>query len=158
MSTGDSALAQLSIAGQMSSGFLFVDECIIRRPSPSKGTFNKATGQYDDVPEPTVIYEGPCRMQVRADINSNVVETGAPGTHESVYLTSQVQLPLSNDIPGVAVKQGSSAAVRADDVCEWTAAGRSSDENMVGRIYNIAGPFHKTHASKRRFRVREVVA
>jgi len=157
MPSGDAQLTQLSLAGQMSSRFQFVDECIITRASTSKGVRNDATGQYDDVPPPTVIYEGPCRMQVRADINSNVVETGAPGTHESSYLTSQVQLPLG-PLPGVEILQGSSAAVRADDVCEWTKSGGSSDFDMVGRKFSITGPFHKTHASKRRFRVKEAVA
>lgn len=157
MPSGDAQLTQLSIVSQQSSRFQFVDECIITRRSPSKGTRNDATGQYDDVPPPTVIYEGPCRMQVRADINSNVVETAAPGTHESSYLTSQVQLPIA-PLPGVEFIQGSSADVRTDDVCKWTKAGSSSDQEMVGREFAIAGPFHKTHASKRRFRVKEPVA
>lgn len=149
----DAALQQLSIAGQNSSAEQFVDTCEIVRVSRNKGTRNKVTGQYDDPPDPEVIYRGPCRMQVRADINSNVVETTA-GDHEWVYLTSQVQLPLGKD-PRIEV--GSSGAVRTDDVCEWLTAGKSSDQDMVGRKFNIAGPFHKTHASKRRFRVRELV-
>lgn len=157
MPSGDAQLTQLSIMAQQSSRFQFVDECIITRRSADRGVRNDATGQYDNPPPPTVIYEGPCRMQVRADINSNVVETSAPGTHEATYLTSQVQLPLAS-IPGVEIIQGDSADVRADDTCRWTKAGSSSDQDMVGREFRIAGPFHKTHASKRRFRVQEPVA
>lgn len=154
MQSGDAALQQLSIASQQSSAYQFVDECIIYRPGAGQGTRNEDTGQYDDPPDEVVVYEGPCRMQVRADINSNVVETSAGG-REWTYLTSQVQLPLDGHPD---IKRGSSADVRTDDICRWTATGASGDPAMVDRLFNIAGPFHKTHASKRRFRVREVVA
>ena len=39
------------------------------------------------------VYRGPCRMQVKVDINSNVV-TAVSGEREQTYLTGQMQVPV----------------------------------------------------------------
>lgn len=127
------------------------DRCRITKPGQGKGPFNESTGQYDP-PDRVVVYEGRCRLQVKADINSNVVETTA-GDREATYLTSTLQVPIEQvDDNGV----GSTGAVRPDNVAEMLVC--PSDSTMVGRLFNIQGIHHKTHATHRRFRVREVIA
>ncbi len=125
---------------------LLSDACIITKPGepvPGVDYFNNDTGQYD-YPDRVVVYEGPCRLQVKVDINSNVVETTA-GEKEWTYLTSQLQLPVIG-----------SELVDVDHVCEITAS--EYDEALIGVLLNITGPYRKTVATYRRFRVRELVA
>lgn len=128
-----------------------LDTCKITKPGTGGRVFDEATGEYAD-PARVTVYEGPCRMQVKADINSNVVETTA-GEHEWTYLTSSLQLPVGDD-PRIVT--GSSADVAVDHIAEWLTC--PDDPNMEGRLFNITGPFHKSQAVYRRFRVREVVA
>lgn len=130
---------------------LFTDTCRITKPGVGKGTFNPATGKYD-APEPVVVYHGPCRIQVKADINSNVVETTA-GEREWTYLTSQLQLPVEDPPELVA---GSVNDVDVDYVCEMLACPHSP--TLVGTFHNIQGTYHKTQAVYSRYRLREVVA
>lgn len=122
---------------------LLTDTCRITRKGVAETQFNEDTGQ-NVQPARTIIYEGPCRLQVKVDINSNVVETTA-GDREWTYLTSQLQLPTEG-----------TGEVDVDDVCEILTA--PYDESQVGILLNIAGPYHKSVATYRRFRVREVVA
>lgn len=108
------------------------------------------TGQY-----PTqgrhVVYEGRCRFQIKADINSNVVETTA-GEREWTYLTSTLQTPIAAS----ATEVGDPGAIRPDNVAESLTC--PNDPSMVGRVFNIQGAIsHKSQASHRRFRLREPV-
>jgi hypothetical protein len=108
-----------------------VDRCRIVRPGASgSGTFNETTGQYDNPASAVVVYEGPCRWQIRADINTNIVEPQEL-EREWAYQTSTLQLPTC-------------LAARYDDA-------------LVGRVFNIQAAQHKSMASTRRFRAREVV-
>jgi hypothetical protein len=97
------------------------------------------------------LYEGVCRVQVKVDINSNVVETTA-GDREWTYLVAQLQLPVSTP-PGAT---GDVAAVDVDHICEVLTS--PADPTLVDVIYNIQGIYHKSQAVYRRFRVREVIA
>jgi hypothetical protein len=97
------------------------------------------------------LYEGVCRVQVKVDINSNVVETTA-GDREWTYLVAQLQLPV--ETPTGAT--GDVADVDVDHIC--TVLTSPSDPTLVGVVYNIQGIYHKSHAVYRRFRVREVIA
>lgn len=119
-------------------------------------TIDESTGQYP-VQGRVTIYRGPARLQVKADINSNVVETTA-AEREWTYLTAQLQLPVTLDealaIDGTTL--GDPAAVATDNVVAYELC--PYDTSMVGREFNVAGPYHKSHAVYRRFRVREVVA
>lgn len=124
--------------------------CRITKAGPGEPVFNEETLQYTDPPRVTV-YEGPCRIQIKADINSNVVETTA-GDHEWTYLTDTLQVPIVAD---PEVSTGTTAAVRPDNVAEILT--NPDDTSLVGRVFNIQGMYHKTHATHRRFRVREVV-
>lgn len=130
---------------------LMQDRCRITKPGVGKGPFNETTGQYDP-PDPIVVYVGRCRLQVKADINSNVVETTA-GDREATYLTGTLQVPIYQvDDDGV----GTTGAVRPDNVAEMLTC--VHDSTMVGRLFNVQGTHHKSHATHRRFRVREVIA
>lgn len=129
---------------------------ITRDGAGGRGTFNETTGQYDAAPTRVVVYEGPARVQVKADINSNVVETTA-GDREFTYLTDQLQLPA--EVPpyewfdGAVI--GSPYDVDVDNVVEILAAPYGS--SMVGSKLNVAGPYNKSQAVYLRFRVREPV-
>lgn len=111
---------------------------------------NPSTLQYPAQAQITV-YQGPCRVQVKVDINSNVVETTA-GEREWTYLVAQLQVPVTNP-PGVT---GSVANIDVDHVCEVLTS--PNDATLVGAKFNIMGPYHKSQAVYRRFRVREVIA
>ena len=135
---------------------LCTDTCRITRlalpsdPGYVAPVLDEDTGQY---PEPARVttYEGPCRFQVKADINSNVVETTA-GEREWTYLTSQLQLPVHTPATGAT---GSVNAVDVDHQCEVLESPLSPSN--VGIKLNIQGPFHKSQPVYLRFRVREVV-
>jgi hypothetical protein len=128
------------------------DRCRITKSGTGKGTWNPATGKYDNPPARVVVYEGRCRLQVKADINSNVVETTA-GDHEWTYLTATLQVPIDQvDDDGV----GHPGDVRPDHVSEMLAS--PNDPTMIGRLFNVQGIHHKSQASHRRFRIREVIA
>lgn len=128
---------------------IMLDTCRITRtatpddPEWVAQVIDEVTGQYP--PQGRVlVYEGRCRMQVKADINSNVVETTA-GEHEFTYLTAQLQLPIAG-----------TADVAVDHIAEWLTS--PDDDALTGRLFNITGPYHKSQAGYRRFRIREVVA
>lgn len=114
-------------------------------------TIDEETGQYPEQGRVTVYgpdvptgSDGKCRIQVKADINSNVVETTA-GEREWTYLTMTLQLPIEG-----------SEDVRPDHICEILTS--PEDESLVGRLMNVQGMYHKSQATHRRFRIREVVA
>lgn len=142
--------SQLLAAGRAAFAAVVTDTVRITAPGEGEKTFDEATGAYTE-PDRVVVYEGPGRIQVKADINSNVVETTA-GEREWTYLTAQLQLPTVT--PANAV--GDVYAVRTDHVCEIVAAPNSPD--LVGSLYNIQGTYNKSQAVYLRFRVREVVA
>lgn len=129
-----------------------IDTCrITRAVPPGPEDFNEATLQYA-TPAPVVIYEGPCRVQVRADINSNAVEA-VVAEHEWTYRTGTLQLPITAPEGSV----GSTANVRPDDTATMLSC--PLDAEMVGRKLNLqADTKGKTAASCRRFRTRELMS
>ncbi len=137
-------------AGQAAWLAIASDTCRITKPGVGARTFNESNGQYTD-PARVTVYQGPCRIQVKVDINSNVVETTA-GDREWTYLVAQLQLPIDTP-PG---STGSVAAVDVDHICEVLTS--PSDSTLVGAKYNVQGIYHKSQAVYRRFRVREVIA
>lgn len=113
--------------------------------------FNEVTGQYTE-PAPTVIYEGRCRVQVRADINSNAVEA-VVGEHEWTYRTSTAQFPMFAGQDDA----GDPSAIRSDDTLQILAS--PFDSARVGAVLNLqADSKSKTFASHRRFRAKEVLS
>jgi hypothetical protein len=145
------SLESTIIAGRAAFAGICTDTCRITRAGSGERVFNEGTGQYTD-PARVTVYEGPCRVQVKADINSNVVETTA-GEREWTYLTGQLQLPVGDD-PRIVT--GETKNIRPDMIAECLTA--PFDDDLPGRLFNIQGTYHKSQAVYRRFRVREVVA
>lgn len=135
------------------------DWCRITRPGPGgKGPINPVTLEYDQPPARVVVYQGRCRIQVKADINSNVVETTA-GDREATYQTFTLGVPITAvpAAPGDPFETvGTPEAVRPDYIAEIIHA--PNDPSLLGRLFNIQGMYHKSQASHRRWRVRQVVA
>lgn len=127
------------------------DTCRITKPGAAgKGDLNETTGQYDTEAAEVVVYQGPCRMQIRADVNSNVVEVNV-GEKEWAYQTSILALPVL--APTGAT--GDPAAVRVDHKVEYLTC--PADPGMVGRVFQIRALMHKSHMTSRRLRVAEPV-
>lgn len=127
-----------------------IDTCRVTKDGAGPKVWDEATLQYT-LPPRVVVYEGPCRLQVRSDINANAVEA-VVAEHEWTYRTATLQLPI--DTPAGAT--GSAAAVSTDHQAEILTC--PLDSNMVGRILNLqAESKGKTMSSHRRFRTRELL-
>lgn len=135
--------------GQAAFAKLLTDTGRITKPGDGPRVRDEVTGQYIDPPR-VVVYEGPCRIQVKADINSNVVEATA-GEREWTYLTAQLQLPIATP-PGAI---GSVDGIDVDHILEVLTAPHSP--TLVGTQFNIQGTYHKSQAVYGRYRVKEVV-
>lgn len=115
---------------------------------------DEGTGQYPEQGR-VVVFEGRCRVQVRADINSNAVE-GVVGEHEGTYRTSIVQFPIYANTDKGDVS-GDPGAILADYRLEILTS--PLDTARVGALINLqADTKAKTQASHRRFRGRERLA
>lgn len=132
------------------------DTCrIVRYPAPAAGgVLDETTGQYpgqtQGIPTgATVIYEGPCRIQIRSDINANIVEPQEL-EREWAYQTSTLQLPIDADD---RIVTGASKEVRSNDVCEYLSS--VYDPSLPGRLFNVQATTHKSVSAVRRFRIRE---
>lgn len=131
------------MAGRAAIEALMIDTCRITGPGAGDPVFNETTGQYD-MPARVVLYEGKCRIQVRSDINSNAVEA-VIGEHEFTYRTATLQLPVDG-----------TGGVRPDSVATLVTC--PLDPALEGAEFNIqAETKGKTHATHRRYRIREVV-
>lgn len=117
-------------------------------------SLNEGTGQYPAQGR-VDIYEGPGRLQVKVDINSNVVESTA-GEREWTYLTSQLQLPVNAPTGHARYVSGDPSDVDVDNTCVVLSAPHQA--SLVGITVGIAGPYHKSQATYLRFRVKEPVA
>lgn len=133
-----------------------VDTCrVLRYPAPAAGgALDENTLQYPeqtkDIPvNATVIYEGPCRLQIRSDINANIVEPQEL-EREWAYQTSTLQVPVGDNDNIVS---GASKDIVSNDVCEYLTS--RYDPSLPGRLFNLQATTHKTTSSVRRFRIRE---
>lgn len=143
------------------------DTCTIARPGVSSGALD-ADLQYVTA-APVIIYgpgavdpvtgvpitadthlgrdtlSGKCRIQVRSDINSNAVEA-VVAEHEWTYRTATLQLPIDG-----------TGHIESDTIL--TILTCMYDEAMVGRKFNVqAETKGKSHASHRRYRIRELMS
>jgi hypothetical protein len=144
---------------------MLTDVCTITVPDPDAGApvLDELTGQYGTVPG-VVIYgpgavdidtgdplpdehdylTGRCRFQIKADINSNIIETTA-GDREWTYATAQLQLPVS--------------ALRVPIDSIVTSLTGTHNPALIDRVFNIHGEIApKSIPIIRRFRLREVIA
>jgi hypothetical protein len=125
-----------------------VDTCRITK-SGGAPVFDEGTGEYTDR-EPITVYEGPCRLQIRADVNSNVVEVTA-GEKEWAYQTAMLAIPVLTPTDAL----GDTADVRIDQTATMLTC--AEDPGLAGRVFQIRALMHKTHATSRRLRVSEAV-
>ena len=127
-----------------------IDTCTVTRdrlasePGYVAPVLNETTGQYLPVNQRITVYAGKCRVQVRADINSNAVEA-VIGEHEFTYRTGTLQLPIVG-----------TGAILTNYVVTITAC--PLDPEMVGREFNLGAETKgKTHATHRRYRIKETL-
>lgn len=114
-------------------------------------TINETTGQYPTQGRVT-IYQGPCRIQVKVDINSNIVETVA-GDRKAVYYVGQLQLPVITPTGAT----GNVDNVDINHVAEILTSPNAP--SLPGSKFNIQGSLgHKSQSVYNRWRVREVAA
>jgi hypothetical protein len=99
------------------------------------------------------VYQGPGRIQVRSDVNSNVVDVSIGGQSvENSYQTATVQIPV--ETPAGAT--GSTANVRVDDTVKMISS--THDPELNNRLWQVRALGNKSHATSRRIRVTEAVA
>jgi len=116
-------------AGRAAAESLMTDTCTIRRRTGAKAT-DPNTGQVTDVM--AVVYAGRCRVQTRA---LSVQEAGAG---EAQWPIAPVELQLPMSVTGL----------RTGDFATVDSA--ALDPDLVGRVFRITAPFHKSHATARR--------
>ena len=116
-----------------------VDTCVITRSGEGRGEWNSETNQYDP-PEPTVIYEGRCKVQTR-DIAVDEVDAGQ---REHGVLSWELHLPVV----------GSEAVARDDRV---TITSSQFDAALLDQAFVVAGPHAGTAKTARRLPVEAVV-
>lgn len=120
---------------------MMLDACRIERPGAGQGVFNEATGQYDP-PASTLVYEGPCRVQVTDGLN---VQDAQAGERLVTIQRLTLHLPVST-----------SAGVQVDDVAVMTVA--TYDDALLGRRYRVDGLHAKSGATARRVQVEGISA
>lgn len=135
--------------GRAAWAALAIDTCRIIKPGTAAPVLDEATGVRTPS-APVIVYEGPCLLQIRADVNSNVVEVTA-GEREWAYQTAILSLPIFPP-PGCI---GDPADVRIDMTALYLTA--PEDPSLVGREFHIKATLVKTRATARRLRVTETV-
>lgn len=110
-----------------------------------------------------VVYKGPCRVQVKADINSNVVAV-VSGERDASYLTAQLQTPVEVEELAMFPDHGTfdgTGFIGAPGLIDVNYVARIMsapyDSALEGRLFGIKGPFHKSQGVYRRFRLNEAV-
>lgn len=149
--------------GRRAARRTFTDWCQVTRPVKTDVTDGDPDepvlgpdGKYtqieppDDVP-PLLVYEGPFRIQVRADINANAYEA-VVGEREGTIRTANVEFPVKTPVEA----KGSTAAILADDILKIIRV--PLDPALEGHVINLQADIKaKSQATKRRFRSREVI-
>lgn len=79
-----------TLAGRAAAEALMVDQCTITRASTAEPVFNEETGGYAPG-APTTVYEGPCRVKPRDNVD-RVVQAGEQPISLWPYLVS---VPMS---------------------------------------------------------------
>lgn len=110
-----------------------VDECTISRVT---GTVDESDGSVTKTT--TTVYSGKCRIQTYDpyEKRSGVADV------ETTLRRDVLQVPMS--VTGLTT--GDEVTVTASEL----------DEDLVGRVWRIAGPSRKTHSTMRRMYIEEV--
>ncbi|MFC8037826.1 DUF6093 family protein [Paenarthrobacter sp. NPDC057355] len=114
---------------------LMLDTCTVHRPGVP---VTDADGNVS--PSMTLLYTGPCKIQQTLAQSSNPVAGGHRFTVQDTRW----------DTPVVA------GPFQVDDVV--TVLGAVLDPQLVGRVFRVTEPFHKSGATAQRTRVEEVSA
>ncbi len=127
--------ASVLARGRTAAAALMVDACTIQHVTGS--STNTTTGVV--TPTYATIYTGPCKVQGgQADSGQEV------GDAHLAVLSLTVHVPIS--VVGV---------VEADVV---TITASVNDPELVGRVFRVLGPVHKSYATARRLPVLEVTS
>jgi hypothetical protein len=123
-------------AGRNLANSLMVDTIRFTEATGSL-TFDENTG-LETVGSPTVVYEGPCKIQRQRVAPQN------PDAGERTVTVEQmeVHIPVEATEPKIG--------------CIGTITVAALDPALVGRKVRVTGLFHKTWATSRRLRVEEV--
>jgi len=122
-----------------------VDTCRITRPGDGPRVPNPETLAYEG-PAPVTVYEGKCRIPRRV--------AGSAQSSDAGEATWQVgEYPLAIPLDGDGYVAGETVGV--GQTVEYLTS--TTDPDLVGRSYGITGVSHQTHATERRFRMKEVV-
>jgi hypothetical protein len=111
-----------------------IDTCTIQRQSGG-GSENLTTGLFQ--PGYLTIYSGPCKVQGAAAASSTDV--------------GEAHLAIDSPILHVPIAV---TGVQEADVVTITAS--ANDPELVGKVFRIQGPHHKSNATARRFQCTEV--
>lgn len=114
------------------------DTCTVTRPGDGAPVFNESTGKYDP-PAPVTLYAGKCRVQV-----PNVAESVQDsGDRAWTVQDALVMLPV---VGSESIAVGNTVRI---DSC-------ALDADLVGAKYTVTALHHKSHATARRLRCKEV--
>lgn len=132
----------MSVAGLVKRGrrkaeSLMLDACAIRLPD-TEGDLDPDTGTRPVVPG-AVLYSGKCKIQTYEAHE----QTPKSGEHTYTVQRYYVHIPATVQIPVDA---------------RVTVTASVLDENLVGRVYRVAGGLHKSMATANRLIVDEVTA
>lgn len=123
-------------AGRVAAQALMVDACTITKPGAP--VWNDATGKYTPG-TPVTLYAGRCRVQV-------------PNVAESVQDSGDRAWTVQDAL--VMVPVAGSEAVKVGHTVKVTAC--TLDAQLVGVEYTVTAMHHKTFATARRLRCKEV--
>lgn len=125
-----------TIQGRRAAEALMRDACTVHGDPVQ--VWNPTTLQYDEVP--TVVYTGKCRVRLAGTQASQGEQAGQLFVEQGATLS----LPFS---------EATSADVRKDHVVTITAS--ETDPGLVGAKYTIEARLRQTHATARRFPIKE---
>jgi len=121
--------------GREAAQALMLDTCTVHRPGdPVTDADGNVTAGL------TLLYTGPCKIQQTLAQSSNP----EAGGHQYTVQDTRWDTPTSAGV------------FEVDDVV--TIIGAVLDPQLVGRVFRVTEPFHKTGATAQRTRVEEVTA
>lgn len=126
--------ASLTTRGRAAAEALMADACTVRRLASA--AVNSETGQI--TPTYTTVYTGKCK------IGQQTPEANPQTAGEASVYVNQLVLHLPMSVTGV----------QPDD--QVTVDSSALDPDLVGRVFHLRGPAHKSYATARRFPMVEV--
>lgn len=124
--------------GRARAAEAFIDACLIERVTGE--TTNLTTGAVTKTY--TAVYSGPCRVQAATANWAGPAEVGQAAIR---LAAAELQLPVVG-----------SEGLLIDDRVTITACVHDTD--MVGRVYSVTGPSHKSEATTRKLPLQEILS